>query len=245
MIPVPLLVLQSSPSTHTNVTLSDSASVPNVKSYLWLSCIIKLTHYFSAWIGSSSFALAFVVGPLTGVACRRFGCSTISILGALLFGLGLFLSAYVDSIYKLYITYSLLIAVGSSCIYYSSILVLRDYFSRNFALVNGIALSGVGIGTIALAPVLDFLLVHFKWRVTLKIMSGMSLVFVFSGLIYYLVPKPDQPSTLDEKTGNKQLLDFSVFQNKAYLVWTVVVVLVMFGFYVPYVHLVSYWKTNT
>ena len=190
-------------------------------------------------MGSSSYALTFMLGPLASAACKKFGCSATAVIGGILFGLGLFLSSFVGSIFQLYLTYSLLVAVGSSCVYYSSILVLRDYFSKSFALVNGITLSGVGIGTMALAPVLDFLLVRFQWRITLRIMSSMSFILVFNGLLFRAVPSPNKTDTFDEKVCEKKLLDFSVFRNKAYLVWTAALTLVLFGFYVPNVHLVS------
>ena len=34
-------------------------------------------------------------------------------------------------------------------------------------------------------------------------------------------------------------IDFSFLKNKAYIVWIAVVGLVLFGFYIPYVHLVG------
>ena len=200
---------------------------------------ITLQYSSSAWVGSSSYAITFMLGPLVGVACTKFGCSATAIMGGVFFGLGLFLSSFVDTISKMYITYSIIVAVGSSCVYYSSIVVLTDYFSKNLVLANGIALSGVGIGTFAMAPALNFLIEHFGWRTAFKIMSASSLLIVLSGLLYRAVPAPSKPHAFDEKATDQKLLDISVFRNKAYLIWTIVLVLVLFGFYVPYVHLVS------
>ena len=164
-------------------------------------------------------------------------------LGAFLFGLGLLLSSYANSIYLMFVTYSLLLGVGSSFCYYTSILILNEYFSKRLVLVNGIGLSGCGIGTLALAPLMNFLLDTFHWRVALRILSASSVVLGLCGLIYFIVPAPVQRHTV-KNTKSQTLIDVSFFKNKAFVVWLFVVGFVLFGFYMPYVHLVSTTKTK-
>ena len=138
----------------------------------------------------------------------------------------------------MFLTYSLLFGTGCSLCYYSSVLVLSEYFSKKLVLANGVGLAGAGVGTIVLAPFVDFLQFHFKWRATVKILSALSVVLVISGLLYCLVPSPTSHVMVTKETDRKHV-DFSVLKNKAYLVWVTVVGLVLFGFYIPYVHLVS------
>ena len=138
----------------------------------------------------------------------------------------------------MFLTYSVFFALGGSLCYYSSVLVLSEYFSKNLVLANGLGLSGAGVGTLALAPFVNFLQFHFNWRTTLKILSALSTVLVFSGVLYQLIPTPTSHPVMKKETNMKQM-DFSVLKNKAYLVWVTVVGLVLFGFYIPYVHLVS------
>ena len=165
-------------------------------------------------------------------------------LGAFLFGLGLLLSSYANSIYLMFVTYSLLLGVGSSFSYYTSILILNEYFSKRLVLVNGIGLSGCGFGTLALAPLMNFLLDTFHWRVALRILSASSIVLGLCGLIYFIVPAPVQRHTVKKNTKSQTLIDVSFFKNKAFVVWLVAVGLVLFGFYMPYVHLVRKTKTK-
>ena len=127
--------------------------------------------------------------------------------------------------------------MGSSMCYVSSVLVLSGYFSKNLVVANGIGLAGAGVGTITLAPALSLLLDNFYWRDALRILSATSLLILISGLIFYLVPAPLEFS--DAEKYETKRIDLSFFKNKAYIVWTVVVGLVLFGFYIPYVHLVS------
>ena len=179
-----------------------------------------------------------ILGPITCSVCTKFGCRAAAIFGGFLFGFGLLCSSFVDNIYKMFLTYSLLFSTGCSLCYYSSVLVLSEYFSKKLVLANGLGLAGAGVGTLALAPFVEFLQSQFHWRVTVKILSALSVVLVVSGLLKSLVPSPTSHVMVTKETEKKRL-DFSMLKNKAYLVWVMVVSLVLFGFYIPYVHLVS------
>lgn len=214
--------------------------VNNIFGLLYIDLLeeFKESKATTAWVGSLAFGLLFIMGPLTSFVCTKLGCRVSAILGGLLFGLGLLCSTFVDSIYKMYFTYSLLFSAGCSLCYFSSVLILSEYFSKNLVFANGLGLSGAGVGTIVLAPFVDFLQFYFKWRITVQILSGLSAVLVFSGLLYFLVPPPN--SHIVTKDPDEKYVDLSVLKNKAYLVWVIVVGLVLFGFYIPYVHLVRH-----
>ena len=209
-----------------------------------LLCIVCSTftcYFYTAWIASISFGLTFVLSPLSCFLCKRFGCKAVTVLGGILVGIGLLLSSFVDNIFRMYVTYSFLFGMGSSMCYVSSVLVLSGYFSKNLVVANGIGLAGAGVGTITLAPALSLLLDNFYWRDALRILSATSLLILISGLIFYLVPAPLEFSDAEKYDTEEETkrIDLSFFKNKAYIVWTVVVGLVLFGFYIPYVHLVS------
>ena len=95
------------------------------------------------------------------------------------------------------------------------------------------------MGTISLAPALSLLLDNYYWRDALRILSATSILLVISGLIYYLVPAPMEFSDAEEYQEETKQIAFSFLKNKAYIVWIAVVGLVLFGFYIPYVHLVG------
>lgn len=169
----------------------------------------------------------------------RFGCRAVAVAGGVIFGLGLLSSSFVKTVHAMYITYSLLLGAGSSFCFFSSILILREYFSKRLALVNGIGLAGSGFGTLAIAPLMNTLLDHFHWRQTLRIVSAMSLLLVLGGFIFFVVPVPIKLEQAKTTNGRRKFLDVSVFKNKAFVVWVAAVGLVLFGFYIPFMHLVS------
>ena len=177
-----------------------------------------------------------IIGPITTTICNRLGCRAVAVMGGVFCCIGLILTSYVDSIYKMYVTYSVLFSLGTSFCYYTSILILEEYFSSRLVLANGIALSGAGVGTVSLAPAMKLLLDNFTWRDALRILSSACLGLVFSGVLYSVVKAPTRETKRDTE---QTCMDLTVFRNKAYIVWIVVVSLVLFGYYTPYVHLVS------
>ena len=194
--------------------------------------------FFPAWVASISFGLTFMLAPLGCALSKRFGCAVAAITGGVLCGLGLLLSSFVDSIYHMYVTYSFLFGFAACMCYFSSILVMNNYFSKYLVVANGIGLAGAGVGTITLAPALSLLLDNYHWRDALRIVSITSLILVISGVIFFVVPAPTEIVNAEKHKEEKNLIDFSVLKNKALVVWICVDCLVLFGFYIPYVHLV-------
>ena len=160
-------------------------------------------------------------------------------VGGILIGIGIFVSSFVDTIFLMYVTYSLIFGLGSSMCYIASILVLSEYFNKNLVVANGIALAGAGVGAISLAPALSLLLDNYNWRDAVRILSGASLVLLCCAFIYYLVPSPLEFVDAKDYEEEKKCFDFSLFKNKAYVLLIAANGLVLFGFYIPYVHLVS------
>jgi len=216
--------------------------IHNVFGLLYLDLLTEFgeSKATTAWVASISFGLTFVFSPLSSSLCKKFGCKAVTTLGGILVGMGLLLSSFVDTIFRMYVTYSFLFGLGSSMCYVSSVLVISGYFNKKLVLANGIGLAGAGVGTIALAPALNLLLDSYYWRDALRILSATSVLLLISGLIYYLVPAPMEFVDAEEYDDEKKHFDFTLFKNKAYVVWIVVVGLVLFGFYIPYVHLVRH-----
>lgn len=63
--------------------------------------------------------------------------------------------------------------VGFALCYTPAIAMVGVYFCERKALAYGIAMSGSGIGTFVLAPVVQLLIEHYSWRGALLILGGL------------------------------------------------------------------------
>lgn len=85
--------------------------------------------------------------------------------------------------------------LGFALCYSPAIAMVGKYFSRRKALAYGIAMSGSGIGTFVLAPVVQLLIEQFSWRGALLILGGFVLnLCVCGALMRPITLKEDRPS---------------------------------------------------
>ena len=194
----------------------------------------------TAWTGSMSFALTYMLTPVTFHLCRRFGFRITMFTGAVLYGLGLFTSSFVPSIPYLYLTFGVVFAIGESLCFSASLLILPEYFTRNWSLAHGIALSGNSMGALALAPILEVILTKNGFKRGFQIASAASLYLMLASLFY---KRPAKQSTLqnvaaENKPKEDEIPPLPLKKNKAFITFITATTLMHFGYYIPFVHLV-------
>ena len=196
----------------------------------------KNSSFFSiAWIGSLGYGLCLTCGLLTSNITERISARFVMVSGAFLAVLGFLASSFMANAHGLFFSYSLLTSLGMSGLFFSSILVLPLYFKKRLMMANGIATSGCGIGCLAISSGLEYLIRTMGLRKTFQIYAGMAALSIFGGLI--ITRKPNKKF---KPFGLKSLINTHVLRNKAYLLFCLAIAMVLLGYYVPFVHLVSY-----
>ena len=94
-----------------------------------------------------------VLGPLTGHLSDRFGPRIVVATGAVVMGLGLALTSMIDRLWLGYLTYGLGVGVGVACAYVPMVAVVGGWFLRRRNTALGIAVAGIGFGTVFGAPI--------------------------------------------------------------------------------------------
>ena len=98
--------------------------------------------------------------------------------------------------------------------------------------------TGSGIGTLAFGPVLQHILQRYGLVTSLRILSGVSVLLPLTSLTYKTFRSPLE-DLFEIKKQPGPFFDLSVWQNKAFCVYTGAVALFMLGYFIPYVHLVG------
>ena len=155
--------------------------------------------------------------------------------------IGLFLSSYAPSLLFLYISYGLLLGIGTSLCATMVLIVSADYFDKHLSLATGIVASGSSFGTLVLAPTLQVLVENFGWRTTFRIMGLGGIMITFTGFVYKTV----KPSPVQIPPETNQCFDLSVLKNKAFVLWTVATTVAGFGYYIPHFFLVGQFAPCT
>ena len=198
----------------------------------------------SAWVGSITYGMMFLLGPLATTLCQKLGCRATTMIGCMVAAGGCLLGSISTNIYLMDLTYGFMFGVGASMCYFPSVVILGQYFSKRLSLANGITSSGSGVGTLCMGPVMQKLIQHLGMRNTMRISAGMLACVVFCALVYRPINtgflQPAKQVEGEKKSRFAILKSFKeLFKNKAYILWCSSLALWMLGYFVPFVHLVS------
>lgn len=114
---------------------------------------------------SFGFVASGVASPLIGRLMDRRGPRLVTELGVLSMGAGLLLTTMVTTPLGLYLTFGLLVGVGSVCLGYTGqSLFLPNWFVRRRGFAVAVAFAGVGLGSISLLPWMQSVIAGAGWR---------------------------------------------------------------------------------
>ncbi len=115
-----------------------------------------------------------------GWSLDKFGPKKVAMIMGLFTGLSLITSSQVHSLWQLYITYSLLLAVGTGALFSIVNTTTTRWFNRRRGLAIGITSAAGAIGEVFMAPFSTFLISHFDWRMS----------FIILGLLAWVIWMP-------------------------------------------------------
>ena len=119
--------------------------------------------------------LYFTVGALTGSLADRLGPRAIVSAGAVFMAAGLFLASRADSLLGVYVTYGLGVGLGVGFIYVPAVGTVQRWFDRRRGFASGLAVAGIGVGTLVVPPLAAWLIEQGGWRNAYAILAGGTL----------------------------------------------------------------------
>ena len=132
------------------------------------------SHAAMSAIFSTLTVLSFFLAPLTGELADRIGPRYVVGAGVLSTGAGLLLTARTHSFALLFVTYGVCVGAAVGCIYVPSIAAVGEWFKVHRDIALGIAISGIGCGTLVAAPLAASLTVRYSWRTAFEIFGWSS-----------------------------------------------------------------------
>ena len=149
---------------------------------------------WSRTVVSSAYSLtrieSAVLGPFQGWMIDRFGPRPVMIVGLVMFGFGFILFSRVDSLVTFYAVF-LVMAIGSSI---GGMLAITtsvvNWFLRRRSLAVGITMSGMGLGSLVLVPLLAWSLTAVGWRDT-ALASGVIIWLVGIPAAFFIRHRPE------------------------------------------------------
>ena len=193
--------------------------------------------FVSAWVGSFHFIWYMCLCPLCGILIRRYAFRSVVFLGSVLLCLGLLLSSFIQDISVFYLTYGVVFGTATCLLYMGGIIVLPFCFRIHLATAAGLVTAANSGFTMWCGPMYEYLIRHYGWRVTLRIIASLFIPLVLSCALF-----PSKKQVPTERHGtdlNVSATFWRLVRNKGFVIWVLLMTLVYLGFYVPLMHLVS------
>ena len=127
--------------------------------------------------GTTTFAF-FWLSLITGRLSDRFGPRPVMFAGAAFFFAGLMVTSTVNSITLGYFTYGAGAGTAAACAYIPMVATVGGWFDRRRATAVGIAVAGIGVGTLVMNPLVTRLLETYSWRTTFRIIAVVGAVLL-------------------------------------------------------------------
>lgn len=130
---------------------------------------------------SGAYSLAFMLSGFfaifVGRFSDRFGPRIVVTTCGLLLASGYLLTSQISTIWQLYLFYGI-VGIGSSGAYVPSISALSRWFVKRRGLMTGIAMAGIGLGTMVMSPLANWLISNYGWRTSYIVVGIVVLVSV-------------------------------------------------------------------
>src|SRR5882757_9979787 len=130
----------------------------------------------TALVFSISAFLYFLLGLPAGLIADRTGPRPVVTGGLLLIAVGLVVASQATNLWQVYVGYGLGVGVGVGFSYVPSIAAVQRWFFRRRGTASGIAVAGIGVGTLIGAPLAHRLIADIGWRDTYLMLAALTVV---------------------------------------------------------------------
>ncbi len=222
--------------------------------YTFSAFVESLQKDFAASRGSVSlvFSLAgflyFGLGIVSGPLADRWGSRRLAVVGMILTGMGLAIASTARSLAEVYAAYGLGVGLGVGFSYVPALGAVQRWFVRRRGFASGLAVSGIGVGTLAMPPLASLFIEVLGWRNAYLILGCLAAVVgVWMALLIENDPRnrglgPDG-DPLQPGAHLVQPQGFSVREaitSRRFVGLYAACLIGSFGLFVPFVHLVPY-----
>jgi OFA family oxalate/formate antiporter-like MFS transporter len=222
--------------------------------YTFSAFVESLQKDFAASRGSVSlvFSLAgflyFGLGIVSGPLADRWGSRRLAVIGMLLTGGGLAIASTAHSLAEVYAAYGLGVGLGVGCSYVPVVGAVQRWFLRRRGFASGLAVSGIGVGTLVMPPLASLLIDALGWRNAYLVLGALAAV-VGAGMALMIENDPRDrglgPDGDALQSGAQSMWPAGAsvreaIRSRRFAVLYAACLICSFGVFVPFVHLVPY-----
>ncbi|KZL69050.1 major facilitator superfamily transporter [Colletotrichum incanum] len=194
-----------------------------------------------AVIGTCAMGIMYLSGPIVIGLLRLFPRESrhAPILGLLVMCVALAASSFSHTVFHLIVTQGVFYAVGGAIAYCPCILYIDQWFVRRKGFAYGIMWSGTGLAGVVLPLLMEHLLGHMGFRMTLRLWSGL-LFALTAPLAFFIKPRLPVSQMTSSPTHARPFSNLRFMLSRPFALHQVANVVEALGFFLPGIYLPSY-----
>lgn len=173
----------------------------------------------------------FLMGAPAGMLADRVGAPVVLLLGALAIGGGLLVTATAPNAAMLYLGHGLLVGLAMSSTFIPLTAAVSAVFDRHRSMAVGVAVSGIGLGTLVMAPLLAALIRAVGWRDSYLVLAAACTVVLLACAALARGPRLHSPHAAPTSESTR---------SRDYRLMYASQVLLSVAIFTPFAHLPAY-----
>lgn len=166
---------------------------------LHLVADLRISAGLASGVFSVTILVFFLAGAPAGMLADRDGPRRVLLAGALASGAGLLLTSAAAGPAALFLGHGLLLGIGMATTFVPLITAVAQVFDRQRTAATAVAVSGIGVGTLVMAPAVAWLIEQAGWRAAYAgIAAGTAAVL--AGCAVSLPRRADPPGPAGAQT---------------------------------------------
>lgn len=142
-------------------------------------------------LAPSTSAVMYLLSVLpVSLTYKRLNIRLVVFLGGILMGLGLALSSQVTALWQLCLFYGVVTGIGASTVWVPFTSTIMKWFTKKRGIAMGVALSGSGVGSLCISPLIAYIIVTHGWQRAFLV-AGIStfLIMLSAGILMRSSPE--------------------------------------------------------
>lgn len=199
----------------------------------------SVTEEFDSGSGATAFvfaltiSLSFLLAPVTGRFADRHGPRPVLLAGAVFLAVGLLATTITPTLWVGYLTYGVGVGAAVACAYVPMVANVGGWFVRHRTAALGLAVAGIGLGTLVANPLAAALIDATSWRTTFVVFAVAGALLLV-GCAVVVAPGPGAISAASPRS----LVELMRRRDFALLYGSMM--LTSLALFVPFVFLPSY-----
>ena len=192
--------------------------------------------------------LYFSLGAVSGRLADRIGPRRVIVAGGVLLGAGLLLAATTRQLWQVYATFSLCVGLGVGFSYVPAIGTVQRWFVRRRGFASGLAVAGIGLGTLLFPPLAAVLIETAGWRAAYVVLGVLVLVVTVAAAtlierspeVRGLAPDGDPLAAGRPAAAAPGATPGEALRARPYWLLYLATLATSLGLFIPFVHIVPY-----